>query len=639
MNFSQPPPNIVVSHRPQGPQFTQRPRFTGPNYGSRPPHKGSGGPRGQYIGPRSGPRHHFPSAVRSHPPQPRVPAYTAVTPGSFVPASQPLQWSPYTPMAQQPGVPQTQVPSQQFLVQPHIPTQNLGQPSSQLVHMVQNQQHGLPAAVFQNGQAIHPHNYTGVQPVSQVTISQNGQLVQFQGGAPVITSDSHGQMVVQNSQMLHHLSGQLFHPQHGSILQSQSGQILQPLNAPPGLLLHPLPQPPLQPQTSPHPALQQIMERSLVVHPSSSVHPQTNSNLLPGPPLPQGYQVMEQQTWTPPRAPSVPPTPPYTSQRPPSFPPPNFSQPPPNYLSPPSLRLAPSPRYETPPKTPGICPSPQPYVSPPPTNGGSSDIPDLRHQFLSTQLLPHSGQLVVLPPLADDRSVQTIQLLTPTNEGSFHVQTIILPILKVQEPPTPPPPPLPYVPATSPRVTKDQQGDQEILLNQVDSAGLPTIMQGVDLEQVKQFASEFKSARLQLGLTQTQVGQALTGTSEDQAVSQSTICRFEKLEITAMQVKKLLPQLRSWLAEARRRDSAGLPVLSPASEVSDLSVQAKENKKRKKRTMFNPETVNMLTLEFNANPNPPAPDIEEIAERLDLDKETVKVWFCNKRSQNRKSQT
>ena len=68
-------------------------------------------------------------------------------------------------------------------------------------------------------------------------------------------------------------------------------------------------------------------------------------------------------------------------------------------------------------------------------------------------------------------------------------------------------------------------------------------MQGVDLEQVRQrsftkahvmhtlqvklFASEFKSARLQLGLTQTQVGLALTNTSEEQAVSQSTICRYD----------------------------------------------------------------------------------------------------------------
>merc|ERR1719347_2522468 len=77
----------------------------------------------------------------------------------------------------------------------------------------------------------------------------------------------------------------------------------------------------------------------------------------------------------------------------------------------------------------------------------------------------------------------------------------------------------------SKEILKDEEAKEDgILLNQVDGTGLPLVMQGVDLEQVKQFASEFKSTRLQLGLTQTQVGLALTGTSEDQAVSQSTIC-------------------------------------------------------------------------------------------------------------------
>jgi hypothetical protein len=45
----------------------------------------------------------------------------------------------------------------------------------------------------------------------------------------------------------------------------------------------------------------------------------------------------------------------------------------------------------------------------------------------------------------------------------------------------------------------------------VDGTGLPVVMQGVDLEQVKRFASEFKSARLQLGLTQTQVRRRAPG--------------------------------------------------------------------------------------------------------------------------------
>jgi len=174
--------------------------------------------------------------------------------------------------------------------------------------------------------------------------------------------------------------------------------------------------------------------------------------------------------------------------------------------------------------------------------------------------------------------------------------------------------------------------DDGILLNEVDSTGLPKVMQGIDLEQVKQFAAEFKAARLRLGLTQTQVGQALTSNTSEEgmAVSQSTICRFEKLEITALQVKKLLPALQSWLQEAKERHKQGLPV------IVQEAVDGRDNKKRKKRTVFNQETVNALNIEFDLQPSPSSQQLAFIAEKMGLDKETVRVWFCNKRQNLKK---
>ncbi len=47
---------------------------------------------------------------------------------------------------------------------------------------------------------------------------------------------------------------------------------------------------------------------------------------------------------------------------------------------------------------------------------------------------------------------------------------------------------------------------------------------GINLEEIKEFAKMFKMKRLSLGLTQTQVGQALS-LSEGPAYSQSAICR------------------------------------------------------------------------------------------------------------------
>jgi len=257
--------------------------------------------------------------------------------------------------------------------------------------------------------------------------------------------------------------------------------------------------------------------------------------------------------------------------------------------------------------------------------------------------------VVLLPPLPPDRSVQTIQLLTPGPGGQFSVQTIVLPIIKVEN--TQPMHQMQgnkviarniaqekveqiQQEATGEIVIKGE--DDSILLNEVDSTGLPKVMQGIDLEEVKLFAAEFKSARLSLGLTQTQVGQALTNNTSEEgvAVSQSTICRFEKLEITALQVKKLLPALQSWLKEAKERHKQGLPVI-----VQESMMDGKDNKKRKKRTVFNQDTVNALNVEFELQPSPSSVQLSFIADKMGLDKETVRVWFCNKRQNLKKNIT
>ena len=50
-------------------------------------------------------------------------------------------------------------------------------------------------------------------------------------------------------------------------------------------------------------------------------------------------------------------------------------------------------------------------------------------------------------------------------------------------------------------------------------------MDGVNLDEIREFAKTFKIRRLSLGLTQTQVGQALSAT-EGPSYSQSAICRY-----------------------------------------------------------------------------------------------------------------
>lgn len=145
----------------------------------------------------------------------------------------------------------------------------------------------------------------------------------------------------------------------------------------------------------------------------------------------------------------------------------------------------------------------------------------------------------------------------------------------------------------------------------------------INLEEIREFAKNFKIRRLSLGLTQTQVGQALTAT-EGPAYSQSAICRFEKLDITPKSAQKLKPVLERWLAEAELWNQKGQQNLMEF-------VGGEPSKKRKRRTSFTPQAIEVLNSYFEKNALPTGQEITHIAKELNYDREVVRVWFCNRR--------
>ncbi|XP_051865572.1 POU domain, class 6, transcription factor 1 [Pristis pectinata] len=151
----------------------------------------------------------------------------------------------------------------------------------------------------------------------------------------------------------------------------------------------------------------------------------------------------------------------------------------------------------------------------------------------------------------------------------------------------------------------------------------PTEVDGINLEEIREFAKNFKIRRLSLGLTQTQVGQALSA-AEGPAYSQSAICRFEKLDITPKSAQKIKPVLERWLTEAEVRHRAGIQNLTEF-------VGSEPSKKRKRRTSFTPQALEILNIHFEKNTHPTGQEMTEIAEQLNYDREVVRVWFCNKR--------
>ncbi|KAK2911554.1 hypothetical protein Q8A67_003687 [Cirrhinus molitorella] len=151
-----------------------------------------------------------------------------------------------------------------------------------------------------------------------------------------------------------------------------------------------------------------------------------------------------------------------------------------------------------------------------------------------------------------------------------------------------------------------------------------------DLEELEQFAKAFKQRRIKLGFTQGDVGLAM-GKLYGNDFSQTTISRFEALNLSFKNMCKLKPLLEKWLSDAENSPSDSMTnttTLPPLMEGY--------GRKRKKRTSI--ETNIKLTLEkrFLDNPKPNSEEITLISEQLSMEKEVVRVWFCNRRQKEKR---
>lgn len=151
-----------------------------------------------------------------------------------------------------------------------------------------------------------------------------------------------------------------------------------------------------------------------------------------------------------------------------------------------------------------------------------------------------------------------------------------------------------------------------------------------DLEELEQFAKAFKQRRIKLGFTQGDVGLAM-GKLYGNDFSQTTISRFEALNLSFKNMCKLKPLLEKWLSDAENSpsDSLSNPATLPP-------LMEGYGRKRKKRTSI--ETNIKLTLEkrFLDNPKPNSEEITLISEQLSMEKEVVRVWFCNRRQKEKR---
>ncbi|KAM5237180.1 POU domain, class 2, transcription factor 2 isoform 3-T3 [Ctenodactylus gundi] len=276
-------------------------------------------------------------------------------------------------------------------------------------------------------------------------------------------------------------------------------------------------------------------------------------------------------------------------------------------------------------------------TSQPPASSGGSDLPPPQ----PASQPPGTPQLTLSQPI--QLTAQDIQQLLQLQQlvlvPGHHLQPpaqFLLPQAQQSQPGLLPTPNLFQLP----------QQTQGALLTSQPRAGLPTQPpkcleppshpeEPSDLEELEQFARTFKQRRIKLGFTQGDVGLAM-GKLYGNDFSQTTISRFEALNLSFKNMCKLKPLLEKWLNDAETMSvDSSLPSPNQLSSPS-LGFDGLPGRRRKKRTSIETNVRFALEKSFLANQKPTSEEILLIAEQLHMEKEVIRVWFCNRRQKEKR---
>ena len=237
-----------------------------------------------------------------------------------------------------------------------------------------------------------------------------------------------------------------------------------------------------------------------------------------------------------------------------------------------------------------------------------------------------AGQPIQLQPPPLGRIPFSFHSALPNGGGSIHLPPPTL-IQSGAAPPALMPSP---VPLGSPVTTMSYQPVIQSPLSATTPRSIPPTQapdpDSIEVKYLEEFAASFKQRRIKLGFTQTNVGQALAEV-QGTDFSQTTICRFENLQLSFKNAQKLKPILEKWLEEAEKTGG-------PHRE-EDQSPE----RRRKRRTSIGVGAKDTLERHFLAQPKPSSLDISRTADALGLEKEVVRVWFCNRRQREKRVRT
>ena len=153
-----------------------------------------------------------------------------------------------------------------------------------------------------------------------------------------------------------------------------------------------------------------------------------------------------------------------------------------------------------------------------------------------------------------------------------------------------------------------------------------------------------------VGFTQCDVGMTM-GKLYGNDFSQTTISRFEALNLSFKNMCKLKPLLEKWLGDVDGGESSSTVALGAVSATvgvvggqlpavvqpaATLAFDTVASRRRKKRTNIDQLLRQALETLFAASPKPSTDQISDMANRLGMDRDVVQVWFCNRRQKEKR---
>ena len=146
------------------------------------------------------------------------------------------------------------------------------------------------------------------------------------------------------------------------------------------------------------------------------------------------------------------------------------------------------------------------------------------------------------------------------------------------------------------------------------------LLSAKDLEK---FLTEFRLKRTELQLSQTAVCRTLNHLYGS-GFEQSTLSRFESGQLKY----KTMVQKKRQIAEA-------LKVLENKHDENDMDETSLRAKKRRCRAVFDFKVKESLERYYSQNHKPSSSELASIGEKLHLQKDVVRVWFCNRRAKEK----